>query len=52
MKKNTNHRDGTVTYWSIYQQQWVRHAESVPDEEYAAMGEAERERAIKHLGVA
>ena len=52
MKKTTNHRDGTVTYWSVYQQQWVRHTDSVPDQEFAAMNEGERNRTMRHLGVA
>ncbi len=34
----TLHRDGTVTYWSVYRQVWIERAASIPDEEYAAMG--------------
>ncbi len=30
------HRDGTVTYWSVYRQQWVR-AASLSQEELASM---------------
>jgi hypothetical protein len=37
------HRDGTVTYWSVYEQCWARHAHSVPDSELAAMSQRERE---------
>ena len=44
------HRDGTVTYWSVYQQGWVRRAKSIPDQEYAAMSDAERRRIDRHLG--
>lgn len=43
------HRDGTVTFWSVYKQVWVHRALSVPDEELAAMNEAEREKVIRHL---
>ena len=50
--KTTYHKDGTVTYWSVFQQQWIRHADSVPDQELAAMSAAERARVLKHLGQA
>ena len=45
----TYHRDGRVTYWSVYNQQWVRRAEYVPDEELAAMNDTEREKVRKHI---
>lgn len=47
--KTTYHRDGTVTYWSIYDQVWVSRASNVPDQELAAMSSAERERVQRHL---
>lgn len=47
--KTIFHRDGTVTYWSVYQQVWVKRASRVPDHELAAMSPKERERVIKHL---
>lgn len=47
----TLHRDGTVTYWSVYQQVWVSHAASIPDDELAAMGSRRRARVMRHLGV-
>ena len=45
----TFHRDGTVTYWSVYLQQWVR-SSSMSDEEIAAQGD-DRARIIRHLGL-
>ena len=45
------HRDGAVTYWSVYQQQWVKHATDVPDRELAAMSTDEREKMFRHLTV-
>lgn len=48
--KTTYHRDGTVTYWSVYQQQFVSHAADVPDRELAAMSSEEREKVLRHLG--
>lgn len=48
--KTTYHRDGTVTYWSVYQQRWVSHAADVPDQELAAMSSEEREKVLRHLG--
>jgi hypothetical protein len=43
------HKDGTVTYWSVYSQVWERRVSSVPDEEYAAMPEMERTAVFNHL---
>ena len=43
------HRDGSVTYWSVYRQQWVRRTDWVPMSELAAMTRDERNRVIKHL---
>lgn len=41
----TKHRDGTVSYWSVYQQLWVRTMSSlVPDTELAAMGDGRRHK--------
>jgi hypothetical protein len=42
------HQDGTVTYWSVYQQQWVR-AHDVPARELAAMDAAERACVKEHI---
>lgn len=47
--KNTYHRDGTVTYWSVYDQVWVRRAARVPDQELAAMSDDEREKVQRHI---
>jgi hypothetical protein len=44
----TYHSNGTVTFWSVYQQCWVRTAD-VSDRELAAMSSEERERVIRHL---
>jgi len=43
----TVHRDGTVTYWSVYEQCWHPRAEVVPDRELAAMSAAERKRVTR-----
>lgn len=43
------HRDGTVTYWSVYRQQWIERAEYMPDAELAAMNAGERGRVIRHV---
>ena len=52
MIRNHYHSDGTVTYWSVYQQQWFRHATHVPDRELAAMSDKVRKRVIDHLSSA
>lgn len=41
--------DGTVTYWSVYQQRWIEHADSIPDRELAAHNAAERSAIMDHL---
>ena len=46
---NCYNDDGTVTYWSIYNQVWVDHADFVPDRELAAMSESESEQVAAHL---
>ena len=48
MLKPTFHRDNTVTFWSVYQQRWIRcAAERISDAELAAMSESERKRVIR-----
>ena len=42
--RTTFHDDGTVTYWSVYRQIWVRNATTVPDMELAAWDARDRER--------
>ena len=52
LRKNLHpicHRDGTVTYWSVYHQVWVHRAAAVPDCELAAMREQERCRVTTAL---
>lgn len=44
------HRDGTVTFWSVYSQRWIRRTTVVSDREYAAMGDTDRHRITAHLG--
>ena len=47
----TLHRDGTVTYWSVYEQRWVKRGESISLDDLAAMSREERERVMRHLGM-
>lgn len=47
--KTTYHRDGTITYWSVYSQMWIKRASVIPDRELAAMPSGEREKAQRHL---
>jgi len=42
---NKYHRDGTVTFWSVYQQSWTRcDAARIDHAELAAMNDGERKR--------
>ena len=43
------HRDGTVSYWSVYRQSFVSRADGISDEELAAMNQDDRERVIAHI---
>lgn len=48
--KTTYHRDGTVTYWSVYLQQWKRvsaYALTNRHDDYAALSDDERRRISK-----
>lgn len=45
--KTTYHRDGSVTLWDVYQQQWVR-SSAFSDEVYASLGAGERARVLRH----
>lgn len=47
--KTSYHRDGTVTYWSVYLQVWCR-SWHLDDRELAAMSHNERERVLRHTG--
>ena len=49
--KTIYHRDGTITYWSVYRQAWIDRATEISDRELAAMGSIERERVIRHLDI-
>ena len=49
MYKTKYHRDGTVTVWDVYQQQWQRTARP-SDAVLASLGHRERERVIRHCG--
>ena len=45
MNRNTYHRDGTVTYWSVYEQIWRRlPAAEISDQTLATMSASERRR--------
>jgi hypothetical protein len=44
------HRDGSVTVWSVYSQQWLR--TSHPSHEVlASLDTSERARVIRHCGI-
>lgn len=44
---STYHRDGTVSYWSVLRQSWVRRpAAEISDRDLATMTEQERRRIL------
>lgn len=44
------HRDGTVSFWSYHQQEWVQHAFYVPIEDLQVMEPYDQKRVRRHLG--
>jgi hypothetical protein len=50
--KSVCHRDGSVTYWSVLRQVWIRHARDVDDEELATWSAAERYHVLRHFAIA
>lgn len=51
MKKTICHRDGRVSYWSVYEQCWVEKACQIPDRELAVMNRTERWKVQRNLGM-
>jgi hypothetical protein len=41
--------DGTVSYWSVANQQWVCRTRSISDSDLQAMSPSDRNRALFHL---
>ncbi len=47
-QQTTFHRDGSVSFWSVYNQQWVRQSsEHISDQDLASMSAEDRQRVIK-----
>lgn len=44
------HRNGSVTVWNVYTQQWLR-TDKPSDRILASLDPKERERVIRHCGV-
>ena len=42
------HNHGVVTYWSVYEQRWIKSG-YVPNRELAAMSEQDRIHVIEHM---
>ena len=47
-QKTVLHRDGTVTWWDIHIQQWIR-VDQFSDQQWSTMGHHERQRIGRHL---
>ena len=43
------HRDGTVSYWSVYRQSFVSRAVWISDDDLAAMNADDRARVVDHM---
>jgi hypothetical protein len=48
MDKVTLHRDGSITFWSVYDQCWTRSVR-VSDRELAAMSADDRKRVLRQM---
>ena len=51
MYETTFHEDGTITYWSVHKQQWVRRTTRISTQDLAAMSSEEADQVIAHLGL-
>jgi len=47
--RTTYHRDGSVTVWDVYSQQW-RRTDRPSDRVLASLSASERARVIRHCG--
>jgi hypothetical protein len=46
--RTTFHRDGTITFWNVYQQRWQRQrASSMSDQDLASMSQKDRARTLR-----
>jgi hypothetical protein len=43
------HKDGSITYWSVHRQQWVRRSRGVDFADLVAMPEKLRLRVQRHI---
>ena len=48
--KTTYHRDGSVTVWDVYSQQWIR-TKRPSDQVLASLDNKERQRVINHCKI-
>jgi len=47
--KTVCHEDGTVSYWSVHQQQYIERTRYVPLEDLGTLPVPERDRVILHF---
>lgn len=50
MYKTTYHKDGSVTLWNVFTQQWLR-TRRPSDEVLASLPKEERRRVMRHCGI-
>jgi hypothetical protein len=48
--KTTYHRDGTITVWNVYTQQWERTSRP-SDRVLSSLDQRDRDRAIRHCKI-
>ena len=48
--RTTFHRDGTITVWNVYTQQWLRTSQP-SDAVLASLDSRERDRVIRHCDI-
>ena len=49
--KTKFHKDGTITYWNIYLQNWVCKTNYINSRELASLSVEERTKVCEHLGI-
>lgn len=48
-RTNTYHKDGSVSYWNVFLQQWCRdRVDQIPDRVLASMSDDDRAKVARH----
>jgi len=43
------HKDGTITYWSLRRQEWIKHVTDIPLDDICSLNSYERDRLLAYF---